>query len=123
MKPNQPIVVFKGSRDPQLEQNIGVTTQITPTFIDEQGAHLQIEVKRTLRAPAGSAVPLIEETYQEQMILKKDSKGFMSGLLPHRVLNEEEARTLSANPTILKVLASAEFQASNSEFVLFIEAK
>lgn len=123
IKPNQPIVVFKGSRDPQLEQNIGITTQITPTFIDEQGAHLQIEVKRTLRTPAGTAGPLIEETFQEQMVLKKDSRAYMSGLLPHRILSEEEAHSLSANPTILKVLATPEFQSSNSEFVLFIEAK
>lgn len=123
IKLNQPIVVFKGSRDPQLEQNMGLTTQITPTFIDEQGAHLQIEVKRTLRAPAGSGAPFVEESFQEQMVLKKDSKGYMTGLLPHRILSEEESRVLGSNPTILKVLASSDFQNSNSEFVLFIEAK
>ncbi len=123
IKLNQPIVVFKGSRDPQLEQNMGLTTQITPTFIDDQGAHLQIEVKRTLRAPPGGGGPIVEETFQEQVVLKKDAKAYMSGLLPHRILNDEEARTLNSNPTILKVLASTDFQNSNSEFVIFIEAK
>ena len=123
IKLNQPIVVFKGSRDPQFQQNIGLTTQITPAFMDEQGAHLQIEVKRTLRSPAGTAAPLLEENFQEQMVLKKGARGYISGLLPHRVLSEEEARSLNANPTILKVLASGDFQNSNSEFVLFIEAK
>ncbi len=123
IKLNQPVVVFKGSRDPQLQQNIGLTTQITPTFIDEHGAHLQIEMKRTLRSPAGVRTPLVEENFQEQMILKKGSRGFISGLLPHRILSEEEARTLSSNPTILKVLSSNDFQNGNSEFVIFVEAK
>ncbi len=123
IKLNQPIVVFKGSRDPQTEQNMGLTTQITPTFIDEQGAHLQIDIKRSLRSPTGTAGPMLEENFQEQMILKKGSRGYISGLLPHRVLGYEEARVLSANPTILKVLASGDFQSSNSEFVVFIEAK
>ena len=66
---------------------------------------------------------MVEENFQEQMVLKKDSKGYMSGIFPHRVLSDDEARNLSNNPTILKVLASPDFQTSNSEFVLFIEAK
>jgi hypothetical protein len=123
LKLNQPIILFKGSRDPVLDQNIGLTTQITPTLIDEAGAHLQIEMKRSMRAPAGANPPVQEETFQEQIVLKKDARGYLSGVLPHRPLNEEEARSFASNSTILKVLASPDFQSGNSEFVVFIEAK
>jgi hypothetical protein len=123
LKLNQPIVLFKGSRDPVLDQNIGLTTQITPTVIDELGAHLQIEVKRSMRAPAGTIPAIQEETFQEQIILKKDARAYLSGLLPHRPLSEEETRNLNSNSTILKVLASPDFQSGNSEFVVFVEAK
>lgn len=123
LKLNQPIILFKGSRDPVLDQNIGLTTQITPTLIDEAGAHLQIEMKRSMRAPAGNNPPVQEESFQEQIVLKKDARGYLSGVLPHRALNEEEARNFGSNSTILKVLASPDFQSGNSEFVVFIEAK
>jgi hypothetical protein len=122
LKLNQPQVIFKGARDPVLEQNLGVTTQITPTQIDDDGAHLQIEITRTIKDPPGSNPPISTQNFQEQITLNKQSGGFIAGVLPHRNLDAEETKTLG-NMGLLKIMTTSDFQSNASEFVIFLQAQ
>lgn len=132
-KLNQPILVFKGTHDSQSDQNIGLNIQINPIQIDENGVQLQIDFKRNLKvssrpgvgpgAGPGGPASLPEDVFQEQIHLKKDTKAFITGLLPHRILTDEEAQFFRNNSSILRILNNPDFQNGNLEFVLFFEAK
>lgn len=116
---NQPNITFKGMRDPTLDRNIGITTQIVPLGMDENGLHYQIEVQRVVRDTSGGVA---EFTYQGDIVMPKGAGAFVAGLLPRRPLSPNERAAL-ANAGVLKVLASQDFQEDLSEFVLFIEAR
>jgi hypothetical protein len=118
---NQPIVVFKGTRDVVTEQNIGLTTQITPIASDETGVQVQVEVMRVLREPAGAS-PDPGQSYQETFTITKEGGAFIAGMLPRRQLDEEESR-FYAGAGVLRVLISPTFQTNNSEFIIFIEGR
>ncbi len=116
---NQPIITFKGTRDSGIDRNLGLTSQIIPTGMDENGLHFQIEVQRTLRQPGTTGVQ--EFSYQAEITLTKGAGAFIYGLIP-RGLDARE-RGSYANAGVLKIMASPDFQDSFSEFVLFIEAR
>lgn len=118
---NQPIITFKGMRDPQIDRNVGLTSQIIPTGMDENGLHFQIEIQRTLREP-GSQTGVQEFSYQAEISLTKGSGAFITGLIPRRQLEGQE-RAIYSNASVLKIMASPDFQQGFSEFVLFIEAR
>lgn len=118
---NQPIITFKGMRDPNIDRNIGITSQIIPTAMDENGLHLQVDIQRTVREQ-GTAGGVAEFAYQSEMILTKGSGAFIAGLLPRWTLTNGE-RAFYTNAGVLKVLASPDYQSDLSEFVLFIEAR
>ncbi len=116
---NQPIITFKGTRDSRIDRNLGITSQIVPTGMDENGLHFQIDIQRTIRQPGTTGVQ--EFTYQAEISLTKGAGAFIYGLLPRGL--DPRDRANYANAGVLKVMASPDFQDSFSEFVLFIEAR
>lgn len=116
---NQPIITFKGTRDPSTDRNLGLTSQIIPISMSENGLQLQVEVQRTLRQQGTTGVQ--EFIYQAEITLTKGSGAFIYGLIPRTALSRDTAAY--ANAGVLKVIASPEFQEGFSEFVLFIEAR
>lgn len=119
---NQPIITFKGTRLPSLDRNVGLTSQIIPTGMDENGLHFQIDIQRVLREPGSPAGNVQEFNYQAELSLTKGSGAFIRGLIPRRRLEAGES-AMYANAGVLKIMASPEFQQGFSEFVLFIEAR
>ena len=116
---NQPIITFKGTRDPAIGRNLGLTSQIIPTGMDENGLHFQIDIQRTFKQSGTTGVT--ESAYQAEISLTKGAGAFIYGLIP-RGLDARE-RAAYANAGVLKVMASPDFQDGFSEFVLFIEAR
>lgn len=118
---NQPIVVFKGTRDEATGQNVGITLQIVPVALDENGLTMQLEVLRVLREPGG-APQVSEQNFQETFVTPKEGGAFLAVPLPRRPLTEEETR-LYAGANVLRVLGSSTYQANNSDFLIFVEAR
>jgi hypothetical protein len=122
---NQPIIVFKGIRDPSTGQNLGLTLQLTPEQNDDQGLHILVEAQRTLREGregSGSLAPLVEQSFQQDFIIPHHSGAYLAGLLPHRALEDAE-RQLLGNSGIFKVFSSTSYQQGSSEFVIFLEVR
>lgn len=116
---NQPIITFKGTRDASIDRNLGITTQIIPVGMSENGLQFQIDVQRTLREPGTTGVQ--ELSYQADIVLTKGAGAFIYGLIPRRA--DARERAAYANAGVLKIIASPDFQEGFSEFVLFIEAR
>lgn len=117
---NQPIVVFKGTRDEATAQNIGVTLEIVPLSLDDNGLTAQVEIARVLREPS-STPQLSEQTAVETVVVPKGGGAFFAVPLPRRALTEEEAR-LYGRTNVLRVLHSPAYQSNATEFLIFIEA-
>lgn len=125
---NQPVVVYRGTRDGATGQNLGLTVEITPTSptADDsqgQGLPLQLRVTRVLRDP--SLTPPIDETTipnPELFQVPSGSSLFLAGVLPRRPLTENDEQ-LYRTVNVLKVLTSESFKANITEFVIFIEPR
>ena len=118
---NQPIIVFKGMRDPVSGQNLGLTMQLTPVQNDDQGLHVLVEIQRNLREGAGASATLTEQNFQQDFTIARHAGAYFTGVLPHRPLDDNE-RQLYSGGGILKILSSPSYQQGASEFVIFIEA-
>lgn len=119
IRANQPIVSFKGVRDPATQQMLGIGAQITPLRSDETATHLQVDLSRTLREAGGG---IAEQNISEQITLSKDQAFFVGGLFPHRTLEPEDAKFYS-NSGLLKILSTPDFQNNETEFIVLIESK
>lgn len=117
---NQPIIVFKGTRDEVTGQNVGLTLQIVPVALDENNVTMQIEVLKVLRE--SSAPQLTEQNFQETFVAPKDGGTFFAVPLPRRPLSEDEVRMYTGT-SVLRVLGSPAYQANTSDFLIFIEAR
>ncbi|HVK61951.1 MAG TPA: hypothetical protein VM432_10390 [Bdellovibrionales bacterium] len=121
MKPNQPNMIFKGTRDQATGQNLGFTIQVLPTTRDEQGTLLQIDVLRALREGGGP----VEETafpLPDGFNVPPGGAVVISGVLPHRQVNEAEER-LYRGASVLKVMTDEAFRSGQTEAVIIIETK
>ena len=117
---NQPIVVFKGVRDDATDRNVGVTLQIVPTAIDENGLSMQVEILRALRE--GTSTPQVaEENFQEAFVAPKEGGVFLAVPLPRRTLSDDETR-LYSGANVLRILGFQSYQSNATDLLIFIEA-
>jgi hypothetical protein len=120
---NQPVMIFKGTRDEMSGQNLGLTLQITPSQLDESGTHVQIELLRVLRE--SGANPPIEEVnipLPDDFTIPRGASLIISGTMPRKTLTENEDR-LYRSVNILRILTTESFRSGSSEFVIHIEPK
>lgn len=120
---NQPIVVYKGTRDEMTGQNLGLSLHVTPTGMDTSGVQVQVDIHRLLRDPA--ARPPLESVnlpLPDDFLIPRGGAAFISGLLPRRQLDDsEEALYQSVN--VLRILGSEAFRSGALEFVVFVESQ
>jgi hypothetical protein len=120
---NQPVIIFKGLHDPQTNQDIGVTLELTATAQDEAGTHFQLKAKYLLRdstAPNGMDYEAL--TLPDQVVVPSGSSFIMTGILPHKVFDAADDR-FYRNANVLRILTSEAFKADTSEFAILIQPK
>lgn len=121
---NQMIPIYKGTVDDAIGQNIGVTLEIIPLpgSADDPGTRLSIKARRTFRDPRANP-PIDQLAFPEdQYSIPRGGAVFLSGLLPKRQIQDDEAR-LYNTVDVLKILSLDSYRSGLSEFIVFIEPR
>lgn len=121
---NQMIPIYKGALDESIGQNIGLTLEVIPlaSAPDDSGTRLSIRARRLFRDPR--AVPPIAEVSfpEDQYMVPRGGAVFMSGLLPKRQFQDDEAR-LYNSVDVLKILNLESYKNGLTDFIVFVEPR
>ncbi len=116
---DKPITWFTGAIEPETETELGLTTFISISELNNQLIRGELEIVRSLRDSTEPTSQATRRSFQYNFELPKDAGFFVAGVLPRRALSSAEIDFFNNTP--LRLMNSPQFLNRETEFIMFFQ--